>query len=436
LKRLFALVVVALAALWTVAPGVVAAVPTGRPAQGGIVVDSSDASNDFPNGVTFKVSLHSDAEITKVVFRYVIPPEGANVYEEPECSGTRTVQCTFNLKSDSRLFLVPGANIIYHWQIEDAAGNTLETQEDTFVYEDTRFDWTSITEGNLTIWYYAGSESGVRSLLQMGIEGLARMEQLLNTRVGFPVKVYLYASAEDMRAAALTATESPDAGVITLGEVFFSDTAVVAADVASEDVLRHELAHIVIRQAVKGPFGNLPAWLDEGTAVHAQSELLSNEKRALESAIADDDVLSLRSMSSGSLGRTSVNVSLFYGQSWSVVSFLIDEYGEEKFADLFATFKEGSTVDKALQQVYGFDLDGLENAWRESVGLPAKETTGQQGQTTPLPQLTPFDGNSGGSGQETAEGGGGFPVAAIAGLAALAIVVVGGAVVFAARRRG
>ena len=105
------------------------------------------------------------------------------------------------------------------------------------------------------------------------------MEQLLGTHVGFPVKVYLYDSAEDMRPAALSATESPEEGVITLGEVFFSDTAVVSFDVRPQDILRHELAHIVIRQALKGPFGDLPAWLDEGTAVYAQSELLSNEKQ-------------------------------------------------------------------------------------------------------------------------------------------------------------
>ncbi|HUS82212.1 MAG TPA: peptidase MA family metallohydrolase [Dehalococcoidia bacterium] len=430
MKRLFALVVVALAMMWTALPGVVAA-------QSGIVVDSSDAGNDFPDGVTFDISLHSDSEITKAVFRYVIPPEGANVYEEPECSGTRTVQCTFNLKSGPKLFLVPGANIIYRWQIEDAAGNTLETQQATFVYEDTRFDWTSMTEGNLTMWYYAGGESDVRSLMQTGLEGLERMEQLLDTRVGFPVKVYLYDSAEDMRPAALSASESPEEGVITLGEVFFSDTAVVAADVVSEDILRHELAHIVIRQAVKGPFGNLPAWLSEGTAVYAQSELLSNEKRALESAIDDDDVLSLRSMSSGSLARTSVNVSLFYGQSWSLVSFLIDGYGEEKFADLFATFKEGSTVDKALQQVYGLNLDGLANAWRESVGLQPKQPAGQQGRTTPLPQLTPFERNSGGSVEQEADSdGGGFPIAAVAGLAVAGILVVAaGSFVIVRRRR-
>jgi hypothetical protein len=165
--------------------------------------------------------------------------------------------------------------------------------------------------------------------------------------------------------------------------------------------------------------------------------LLSNEGRALDSAIEKDEVLSLRAMNSASIGRTSVNVSLFYAQAWSTVSYLVDQYGEEKFADLFATFKQGSTVDKAFQSVYGFDLDGLENAWRESVGLPAKAAGGQQGQTTPVPQLTPFDGNGGNSGeQEASKSDGDIPVALIAAIAgAAAIVVVAGLLVLASRRR-
>jgi hypothetical protein len=436
LKRVLLSIAIALAVVTAAPLPGARAMPTGR-AQSGVVVDSTNAENDFPNGVNFSLSFHSDVDLSKlkVTFRYTIPPEGASVYEEPECNGGTKVQCTYNLKSGPKLFLVPGANVNYYWQVDDDAGNSVKTQPATFVYDDTRFDWKSMTEGNLTVFYYAGDESDVRSLLQTGIEGLQRMEQLLNTQVGFPVKVFLYDSAEDMRPAAMSSSESPERGVITLGEVFFSDTAVVAQDVRPEDVMRHELAHIVVRQAVKGPFGNLPAWLDEGTAMYAQSGLLSNEKRALESAIESDEVLSLRAMSSASLGRTSVNVSLFYGQSWSVISFLVDDYGEATFAKLFATFKEGSTVDRALEQVYGFDQDGLENAWRESVGLPAKEATGQQGQTTPLPQLTPFEGNGGGSGEQEAGSGGGFAVGAAALLAALAVLVVAAVAMTAVKRR-
>ncbi len=430
MKRLLASIAAA------VALSVFVVMPLGTAhAQSGITVDSADAKNDFPNGIDFSLSFHGDIDLSqlKVTFRYTIPPEGASTYEEPECNGGESVQCTYDLKSGPDLFLVPGANVNYYWQIDDASGNSMKTPAATFVYEDTRFDWKSMTQNNLTLWYYAGSESSARSLLQTGIDGLQNMEHLLNTQVSFPVKVFLYDSAQDMQPAAASSSESPEEGVVTLGEVVFSDTAVVARDERPADVMRHEIAHIVIGQAVKGPFSRLPAWLDEGTAVYAQSEPLSSELDALNEAIKKDQVLSLQGMSSASIGQSSVNVSLFYGQSWSVVSFLVETYGTDKFASLFATFKAGSTVDKALEQVYGFDLNGLENAWRESVGLQAKEPTGQQEQTTPLLQLTPFEGSGGGPNEQAASG---FPIILIAGGAAGAvIVVVAGSFLVARRRR-
>jgi hypothetical protein len=411
-------------------------------AQGGITVESASARNQFPDGVLFNLSVRSDADITSVRFRYTIPPEGANVYAEPECSSGERVQCSFNLKSDPRLFLAPGTVIIHHWQVEDAAGNKLETEPVTFVYEDDRFDWESLSEENLTLWYYSGSDSDLRFTLRTAVEGLQRMEDLLGAKVDFPVKVFRYASADDLRDASYYSKDKP-AGIVTLGEVPFSDTALVSADYEPLDVLRHELAHIVTRQAVKGPFSNIPAWLDEGAAVHAQSRLLSGEAGALELAIRSNDVLSVRSMTSSSLARSSSNVSLFYAEAGSVVSFLVETQGEEKFAQLFAVLKEGATIDKALQAVYGFDQDGLDNAWRESVGLPPRESAGEGGKSTPVPQLTPFslDGQQGGESQATqpaTEGDDGFPVVTVVAMILAVAVVAGlavGGVALARRRR-
>jgi hypothetical protein len=412
-------------------------------AQGGITVESANATNQFPDGVLFDLSVHSDAEITSVRFRYTIPPEGANVYAEPECSSGKDVQCSFNLKSDPTLFLAPGNVIIYYWQVEDADGNKLETEPVSFVYEDNRFDWQSLSQGNLTLWYYSGSDSDLRFILQTAVEGLQRMEDLLGAKVDFPVKVFLYATAEDMQEASYYSKDKP-AGIVTLGEVPFLDTALVSADYQPLDVLRHELAHIVTRQAVKGPFSDIPAWLNEGTSVYAQSRLLSGEEGALQQAIRSDSVLSVRSMTSSSLTSSAGNVSLFYAEAGSVVSFLVDTEGADKFPQLFAALKEGTTIDKALQAVYGFDQNGLDNAWRESVGLPPREVAEEGGKSTPIPQLTPFTlgGQQGGGSQATQPAakkeGGGLPVVAVVA-AALAVVVVGGlalgGVALARRRR-
>jgi hypothetical protein len=394
-------------------------------AQQGVDVRSQEARNDFPSGIVFKLDFESEAPVQEVRFRYAIAPDGSRAYGVPECTGVTSVQCTFDLKSTVDNFLIPGVEITYFWEIKDQAGRTVETESGRCMYQDDRFQWKSLSEGGLTVWFYAGSESDMRSLLSVGQDTLTRMGSLLGTEVDFPVKVFVYDSAEDMQPVLLARQLSPEQGVVTLGEVVVSDTAVVARDFSPSDILRHELSHIVMRRAVKGPFSNLPAWLEEGVAVYGQSQPLADMTSALEAAIKSNRPFTIRSLSSATVGEGGGSVGLFYGESYSVVRFLIDQYGEEKFRDLLAAFREGNRTDDALMQVYGFDQDGLENAWRRSVGLPERVIEGGQGQpSNPLPQITPFGAGESGQGAAT-EGGGGVPVTALVMVAAVTVLVAG-----------
>ena len=54
--------------------------------------------------------------------------------------------------------------------------------------------------------------------------------------------------------------------------------------------------------------------------------------------------------------------------SFSVVDFMIHQYGRQKMTALLLQLRDGATADEALKAVYGFDVDGLEAAWRASVG--------------------------------------------------------------------
>ena len=408
-------------------------------AQQGVDVQSQEARNDFPNGIVFKLDFESAEPVKEVRFRYAIAPDGSRAYGVPDCTGVTIVQCTFDLKSTLSNFLIPGVEITYFWEITDQAGRTVETDPGRCMYQDDRFQWKSLSEDGLTLWFYAGSEGDMRSLLTVGRDTLTRMGSLLGTEVDFPVKVFVYDSAEDMQPVLLGRQLSPEHGVITLGEVVVSDTAVVARDAYALDILRHELSHIVTRRAVKGPFSNLPAWLEEGVAVYGQSQSLADMKSALDAAIKSNRPFTIRSLSSASVGEGGGTVSLFYGQSYSVVRFLIDEYGEAKFRDLLAAFREGNRTDDALMQVYGFDQDGLENAWRRSVGLPERAIEGGQEQPTrPLPQVTPFGAGEQGQGAAAAAGGGGVPVLALVVVALLTVAFAGvfaGAAVLVLRRR-
>ena len=66
----------------------------------------------------------------------------------------------------------------------------------------------------------------------------------------------------------------------------------VSADVETLDIARHEVAHIVTREATKGPFG-IAGWLNEGHLRLLADAPLAGHDSALAAAITRDRVLSM-----------------------------------------------------------------------------------------------------------------------------------------------
>lgn len=404
-------------------------------AQTPISVTSQDTVNEFPRGVTFNLEFTSASPPKEVRLRYELAPDGTGASAVADCNGTSTITCSHTLVSGAGIFVIPGANITYHWDIEDEAGNKLSTEDELYVHEDTRFTFETVSEDNVTVYYHSGRLATAQAVLAAAIETIHKMSAIEQTSIDFPVKVFVYTTSEEMGPA--IAPGGFGRGVSVLGEVVYSDTAMVSADVSTLDIARHEVTHIVTGQATKGPFG-IPDWMNEGTSVFAQSEGLSGHDNALEAAIRSDNVLSMKELNSSSSGGNGATVGLYYGQAGSMISFLVETYGEEKFAELLRVFKEGSTPDAAFEQVYGFDQLGYENAWRASVGLDPRETPATATpHSTQAPPSTPTAevGSEGGSSEDD----GSTPVLTIAiivALTALVLAAFGGLALVVLRRSG
>jgi hypothetical protein len=392
-----------------------------QPAEGQVLtVSDTGVENDFPEGIQFSVSARSDVPIEKVRLRYTVLPDGSAASAVPEFEELTAVSTSLTLGGDD-LYLPPGTGIDYFWEVEDRGGNTATTEEKSIVYEDTRFDWQTLESGGVILHYYSGGDEDAQAMADVAHEALAEMSGLLGASVEFPVNVRIYASVDDMRPALQRRSETYESQIITAGVRVSSDTVLVLGNV-SFSTLRHELAHVVTAIAGEGPFGALPAWLDEGTAVYAQGDP-EGFSGSVERAIQRGNVLSLRSITS--YQGDPAKVDLFYGQSWSVVSYLVETYGEEKFAQLFAEIREGNTTDSALEAVYGFDQDGLDNEWRASVGLPPRPDGGTDGEE-PVPTFPPSDGGQG-DGSAAGDDGDSSSLAVIVGIV-LGVLAVAGAI--------
>ncbi len=373
---------------WVIAGLVIgAALVTSVQAQG-IAVTNTSAESRFPEGVTFRLAATADSTITQVRLRYRILPEGVLSAALPEFQADTSINVSFTLEGNAppRSYLAPGTPIEYFWELTDEAGNKVSTDPATVTYDDDRFDWQLTQDGIINLHRYEGSEGFAQEMLATARRTIDDLSALLQTQVDFDIHIWVYASRDDMQPALVRRSETFESQVITAGERVSENTVLVLGSAGAMDTLRHELAHIVTAVAGEGPFGNLPAWLDEGTAVYAQASP-GGFQSALERAVDRGRVLSLRSISSAPGDPGSVD--LFYGQSWSIVSYLIDTYGSEKFAQLFATFKKGATTDEALLAVYGLDQDGLEDQWRASLGLPPRERPQEGPAQETAPTLPP-----------------------------------------------
>jgi hypothetical protein len=164
------------------------------------------------------------------------------------------------------------------------------------------------------------------------------------------------------------------------GGVAFSDYNIILigvppsiADTWGTSTVRHELAHLVIGRFGQSCLGgSRPNWLNEGLAVYSEGEPDNSVLTDLEQAVEDNAFFPVRSLN-GAFPSHDSGINLAYSQSYSLVNFLLESYGSDKMQELLLTLAQAEGYDAALEQVYGFNTDGLEVAWRQSIAAPPRQ---------------------------------------------------------------
>ena len=367
MKRLCLLLIIAIALL--------VALPGVALAQEGITVISSSTVTMFPNGITFNLEAESDSEINNVDLEYRINrlsliPVNCRVDVDFTPGVRVAASWTWNMLETGGL--PPGTEVEYRWLIEDASGRRIETSPASLKFDDFRYDWNSLTSDGITLYWYQDGESFAQELMDAAQEALQRLADDTGVSLEQAVSIYIYASYEDLLGALVFPYE-------WTGGVAFPDFGIIAIGISPSNLtwgkraMAHELSHLVVHQAVFGPYGDLPTWLDEGLAVYAEGEITWARRSRLDEAISNDALISVRSLSSR-FTTDPDEAGLSYAESYSLVVFLLDNYGQDKMLQLLDVFKEGSGYDDALMQVYGFDMDGLNELWRASLGLGPQPT--------------------------------------------------------------
>ncbi|MFH1381873.1 MAG: peptidase MA family metallohydrolase [Chloroflexota bacterium] len=337
-------------------------------AESGPTVLDNSVEQKFPDQFIFKLTARSDVDIKEIRLHYTVEQDSfadvtSEVYLEFTPALTQQVSWAWDMRKGGGL--PSGAMIDYWWTVTDAQGREVATTPLSISFGDERYAWQNLTDGEVTLFWYEGKESFAGEIIAEGRQALERLAEDTGARLKKPVKIYIYGSARDLQGAMIFPQEWVGGATYTRNSVII--IGISPANLSwGKRAVAHELTHLVVHQVTFNPYSTLPTWLDEGLAMYGEGPLETSFINYLRQAINENKLISVRSLSSP-FSALADESYLSYAQSYSLVEFLVQNYGQSKMLGLLETFREGNGYDDALNKVYGFNMDGLDDRWRKYV---------------------------------------------------------------------
>ncbi|MDH7485416.1 MAG: peptidase MA family metallohydrolase [Anaerolineae bacterium] len=364
---------------------------TSVAADSPISVVEQSTENHFPDELLWHITVRSEAsQITriKLVFgtRGNRSPTSVPLSFEPATEVS--VQHRWYTKYRD---VPPGAPILFHWVIGDAAGNELVSEEQIVYYDDIRFSWQQLANEQVALFWYEGDQAFGQELFGLANEAIERLATEIGARPAFQVRIVIYPSEETFFSAFPRMQE-------WVGGRAFSEMGLTVQIISPEtsmgwsetsrgwpetsrgwsetspwprQVIPHEIAHLLFYQATYHPLSDPPAWLNEGLAQHCELVSHAHQEKLVRDAARHDSLLPLPYLT-GSFGSDPEQVSLAYAQSLSMVEYALRRFGPEGMAALMAAYREGQPTRQAMPAAWGVSQEAFYEQWKAAT-LTAEE---------------------------------------------------------------
>ena len=343
---------------------------------------SSEALSNFPENVSFKLTVDSVEKIRSIKFSYRVNSSHNWDSDVKQFDNRYHITTEFVLNTSGSDFLTPESTIRYFYTISDETGFTLKTKENKLKYSDPRFNWDNFTVPPLTVYYHDQPDSNIKVLTRDLAVQIETLKDIFSIENPDPIKGIVYNHRIEL------ANILPDK--TTIPEIYhgfaFLDQQIFLGIELDIDLITHESSHLLLAQAMKDRINPLPAWLQEGVSSYLEPNRVSFDGHSLSNLAPPLSTMV-------SVPNSAIEIAYFYRKSESVVSFLIHELHPRNGLKLFQTFlfvlgKEPyPNVDKSLYETFGITIEQLDEAWGSSFrGLPSP-SRGTEIFETPSPFL-------------------------------------------------
>ena len=317
----------------------------------------------YPAEIEFKLQAQANYDIQEIRLIYQIQGTDVTLYGYPRFKRGRKIVASFTVSTNGSSFIPVGVDIQYMYRIVDSDGNIFETDKFEFQYLDPKYRWQQSNTEYITVFSHDLPEAQIEKITQTAIK---KIDFIKGSVLGLKTPKSIRAVVVNNRREAQKAFPFPSGAAEkahAFGGFAFPEYGLFIMQGLNTDTMIHESIHLLISQALMSPGIHIPAWLNEGLAMYFEKNTMS-KKRRISNAQKTGSLLNLNSMTAMP-GRLE-DISLFYAQSWSLVRYIMDEYGHIRMQEFLKDLDSGRNTVDSLKIVYGITPKELENDWRNN----------------------------------------------------------------------
>ncbi len=285
----------------------------------------------------------------------------------PSGSGETTLRHTLG---GPDAHILPNTPVRVRWRIT-TDGVVRTGPEARTVVSDERFDWKTLRGDVVRVHWYEGDQAFGERALRIGEQEVEETAKLLGVEETEPVDFFIYADTSAFYDALGPGTRENVGGQANaeIRTLFANIEPSSIDDPWVENVVPHELIHMVFDTAVDNPYHFPPRWLNEGLAVYLSVGFDAGDRAAVENAGDSGELIPL----DGLVAQfpTGSGFGLAYSESVSAIDYLVREHGQDTLVSLVRSYADGRTDDEAFEGAIGMDVAAFNDAWLADLG--AKE---------------------------------------------------------------
>ena len=347
-------------------------------------------TGSFDSGVVASQPVTLQGSISRIEVLVTMADDPAPLVSEvtiPFAGGQTTLQYTLG---GPDAHIMPNTPVAVRWRITSDGTSRIGPEVRTVVTDD-RFDWQTLSGDVVRVHWYKGDRAFGERALKIGEREVAQTSKLLGVTETEPIDFFIYPDQGPFYDALGPGTRE------NVGGQANSDIRTLFADISPssindpwvENVVPHELIHLVFDTAVDNPYHFPPRWLNEGLAVYLSVGYGPSDRSDVENAASSGDLIPLDGLTSQF--PTGSGFGLAYAESVSAIDYLVRKNGQAALVSLVRSYADGKTDDEAFKGAIGMDTAAFNDAWLADLGAKAPVTFGPK-PAAPGPVPSGWDG--------------------------------------------